>query len=149
MVAAPRGRGTGRPDRDAAPPRRTFGGVRPDPLHSIGLQFDLAIAREHARARPDDPEALAALAEAAAEAGELDAALAADLALTTCAPTRPDYAYNLACTYGRLARLDEAFEALGRAIDLGWRDGAHMDEDADLAWLRADPRWSALRQRVG
>lgn len=123
--------------------------MRPDPLLAIGLQFDLAIAREHARARPEDPEALAALADAAAEAGDLDAALAADLALAACSPAQPEHLYNLACTYGRLMRLDEAFEALERALDLGWRNGAHMDEDADLAWLRADPRWKALRQRLG
>ncbi len=42
-----------------------------------------------------------------------------------------------------------AFAHLGRAIDLGWRDAAQTDGDADLAWLRDDPRWAALRARLG
>ena len=39
---------------------------------------------------------------------------------------------------------DQALEHLRAALDLGWNDAAHLQDDADLAPLHDDPRWAEL-----
>jgi tetratricopeptide (TPR) repeat protein len=56
--------------------------------------------------------------------------------------------YNLACANARLGRTDRALEMLSRAIDEGFSDRATLEADADLAPLRADPRFAALAARI-
>lgn len=120
----------------------------PDPLDALGLGFEVALAREHARANPDDLDALRALAYALTGAGRHDEALEVDLELCRRADDRADFRYDLACSYALLGRLDDAFEALERALELGFDDGEHLDEDPDLRALRGDPRWAPLRRRL-
>ncbi|MCO5166924.1 MAG: hypothetical protein M9894_11225 [Planctomycetes bacterium] len=52
--------------------------------------------------------------------------------------------YNLACTYSRWGKPDEAFEHLRRAIEHGFDDVSHMEKDTDLDPLRGDPRYREL-----
>ena len=121
---------------------------RPDPLDELGLDFEVALTREHALAHPDDLDALRALAYAYTGAGRLEEALQVDLDLCARAPDRADFRYDLACSYALLARPDDAFAELGKAIDLGFDDGPHLDDDPDLHALRKDARWAPLRKRV-
>jgi tetratricopeptide (TPR) repeat protein len=53
--------------------------------------------------------------------------------------------YNLACAESRLGDLDAAHDYLARAIAGYGRFAEYADTDEDLAALRADPRWEALR----
>jgi hypothetical protein len=56
------------------------------------------------------------------------------------------HAYNAACCLARLGRVDEGLVALQRACELApGRLNADIDGDADLAALRADSRWPAVR----
>jgi tetratricopeptide (TPR) repeat protein len=121
---------------------------RPDPLDELGLDFEVALSREHARAHPDDLDALRALAYACTGAGRLTEALEVDRELCARAPDRADFRYDLACSYALLKRPDEAFVELEKALDLGFDDGPHLDEDPDLHGLRKDPRWAPLRRRL-
>jgi tetratricopeptide (TPR) repeat protein len=121
---------------------------RLSPLDEIGLRFEVSLAEENARARPDDLDALRVLAYAYTAIGRLEEALEADLALVRHEPKRADFRYDLACSYALLERKDEAFEELGRAVDLGFTDAQHFDEDPDLVDLRSDPRWTAVRARL-
>ncbi len=64
--------------------------------------------------------------------------------------------YNLACAFARGGKLDEAVEALARALDpeisIGFQDLTRewVLEDGDLAALREDPRFvAAVRKRFG
>ena len=57
-------------------------------------------------------------------------------------------AFNLACTYARLAQPETALGWLSRALDAGWRDLSGLDEDPDLAPLRVRPEWAPLRARL-
>ncbi len=56
--------------------------------------------------------------------------------------------YNLACLRAAEGDASGAFAALAGALDDGWNDSARLDEDPDLAALRSDPRWPALRSRL-
>jgi hypothetical protein len=57
-------------------------------------------------------------------------------------------AFNLGCTYSRLEEPDVALGWLSRALDVGWRDLAGLDDDPDLAPLRSRPEWAPLRARL-
>lgn len=59
-------------------------------------------------------------------------------------PDDPVWAYNLACSLSRLGRKDEALDALGTAIRLGFRDDAAMAADADLRPLAGERRFEEL-----
>jgi tetratricopeptide (TPR) repeat protein len=60
----------------------------------------------------------------------------------------PDHAYNHACALCGLGRHDEAIGWLERALDAGYEDIDHLDQDADLTDLRAHPRFAALYARL-
>ncbi len=71
-------------------------------------------------------------------------ALAVDQRLVALRPRDPIAFYNLACSYTLLGKVNRAFDALKRAIALGYRDLEHMQKDADLENLRNDLRWTDL-----
>lgn len=57
--------------------------------------------------------------------------------------------YNLACTYARLGRPDEAFAALQASYAIGPAEAVaglreHAETDPDLEALRKDPRWTEV-----
>jgi Zn-dependent protease len=59
------------------------------------------------------------------------------------------FAYNAACAAAQLGRVDDGIQWLERAVAAGFDEAASLDEDADLAPLRADPRFGTIRARVG
>lgn len=60
--------------------------------------------------------------------------------------TRGVAAYNLACGYARLGRKDDALRSLDMSVNEG--GGAGMAADTDFAWLKNEPRFQALAERV-
>ncbi len=60
----------------------------------------------------------------------------------------PLTAFNLACTFVRLGRLEEAEAWLSRAVQAGWRDLKQLDEDPDLAPLRNRPGFHHARAQL-
>jgi len=92
-------------------------------------------------------DAVRVLAGNLAKTGEYARALQLDRRLTRLQPERPIPWYNLACTYALLGMTDLAFQALERAIDLGYRHFRHMAKDPDLKALRNDPRFTELIAR--
>lgn len=52
--------------------------------------------------------------------------------------------YNIACAYALLGDADRAFEALSRALAMGFEDLGALRTDSDLASLRTDPRFAGL-----
>jgi len=57
--------------------------------------------------------------------------------------------YNVACAYAVLGEKDRAIQALGRAVDAGFRDRGLAERDQDLASLRGDERFQKLLARIG
>jgi hypothetical protein len=56
--------------------------------------------------------------------------------------------YNLACSLALAGEVEPAFEALGRAVDLGFTTPETMGADTDLAALHDDPRWTEMLDRA-
>ncbi len=52
--------------------------------------------------------------------------------------------YNLACVVARLGRKDEAFAALDKSVELGFRNAKHIEADEDLKSLREDDRFKEI-----
>src|SRR6185295_391674 len=65
---------------------------------------------------------------------------ALQIGIPSGATTRGLACFNLACGYARLGKVDLALERLGRAIDEGFKERKVVEEDADLAKVRSDPR---------
>ena len=80
----------------------------------------------------------------AAQAGDLLGAETAARAAAKLFPRDANWHYNVACVCARDNRPDEALEWLGKAIALGFTDTRKMEGDADLASLRALPRFKEL-----
>lgn len=93
---------------------------------------------------PDDLEVLQALAELYTKAGNYEKGLAIDFRLSRLRPHDDLVWYNLGCSYALTRRTDEAFEALAKAIDLGYGDYDWMKSDRDLGNLNSDPRFESL-----
>ena len=106
------------------------------------------IWEEALRSEPEDLGTLSWLGHAYTRLGRIEEGLAIDLRLTALRPEDPVARYNLACSYALLRRLDEAFESLDAAVDLGYRDPAHLSEDPDLDPLRSDPRFTEIVARL-
>jgi len=59
-------------------------------------------------------------------------------------PKDPRAAYNLARVYAALDMKDQAFEWLGKALQLGFDDIRFVREDPALAGIKTDPRFGKL-----
>ncbi|AKQ68319.1 hypothetical protein A176_005231 [Myxococcus hansupus] len=57
-------------------------------------------------------------------------------------------AYNAACAAALVAENEEALTWLDRAVDEGFFDTKHLQQDEDLASVRSLPGYAALEQRV-
>ena len=49
--------------------------------------------------------------------------------------------YNIACVYSRMNQGKEAFTNLELAINNGYKNFDHIQQDEDLVWLRSQPEW--------
>ncbi|MCX7007486.1 MAG: hypothetical protein NTY53_09610, partial [Kiritimatiellaeota bacterium] len=80
--------------------------------------------------------------------GRFEDGLNVDLTLTKTHPDDPYVWYNLGCSYALTKRHDEAFAALGRAVDLGYADFEWFMKDDNLADIRGDMRFFKLLLRM-
>ncbi|MCK5082371.1 MAG: hypothetical protein KAR31_05650, partial [Candidatus Omnitrophica bacterium] len=56
--------------------------------------------------------------------------------------------YNLACSYSLLKEIDKAFRAFKKAINCGYYDFKHLEQDDDLFNLRKDRRFQQYLTRI-
>lgn len=77
--------------------------------------------------------------------GRLEEAIPAHAKAASFPATAATGAYNLACAYSLLGRLDEGFAALEQALAAGFARWDLLAQDADLARLRVDGRWRRYR----
>ncbi len=93
---------------------------------------------------PEDIGVIQALAELYTKVGSYDKGLANDIKLSQLLPNDDLVWYNLGCSYALAKRPDEAFDALTKAIELGYDDYDWMKGDLDLVNLHADPRFESV-----
>lgn len=105
---------------------------------------ELAFLQKVAQRLPEDVEILQALADLYTKTGKFGEGLAIDEKLSQQLPNDDLVWYNLGCSYALTNRPDEAFEALTKAVDLGYADYDWMKSDPDLNNLHADPRFESL-----
>ena len=108
------------------------------------LDFELEFYGKILTTVPDFADALRAQACNLTQKGRLHDGLAVDEKLVTVRPTDPTAHYNLACRYALLKQRDKALSTLRKAVELGYRDFAFMQEDHDLDSIRKDPRFRKL-----
>jgi tetratricopeptide (TPR) repeat protein len=94
-----------------------------------------------------DPVRLQREADRLYTAGQYKESAAAYARAVEAGANDPAAPYNAACCHARLGSRDDAFRWLTQALDRGWSDLDHLSADADLAGLRADPRWKEVIAR--
>jgi len=80
--------------------------------------------------------------------GMYEKGLKVDLKLERLKPDDPLVHYNLACSYSLLGRVDKSLESLGRAVDLGYKDIRHLENDSDLDRLRDEDDYKKLINKL-
>lgn len=115
---------------------------------TLALDFEIAIFERSLQWDPDDADVLDSLGHAYTARGLYEKGLEVDRRLTRLDPTNYTFAYNLACSLSLLGRLDEAFTALARSIELGFRDLRLLAADPDLKAVRTDARFFGLVEKA-
>ena len=80
--------------------------------------------------------------------GRHEEGLEIDKQLTRLCPDEPMVLYNLACSYSLLCARGKAFEAIKRAIGLGYDDLDYLETDDDLKNLRLDQSFQEYFQKI-
>ena len=106
--------------------------------------FEITFFERLVKESPDFVDALIPLAEAYTKKGLHEKALVLDKRLARLKPNDPTVHYNLACSFALVGKKEEAFQALERAVRLGWDNFEHLKKDADLKNLQSDPRFQTL-----
>ncbi|MBN2783775.1 MAG: hypothetical protein JXR25_03020 [Pontiellaceae bacterium] len=105
---------------------------------------ELRFLKKIAERLPEDVEVLQALADLYTKNGQYEAGLQIDLQLSHKLPNDDLVWYNLGCSYALVNQPDDAFEALTKAVELGYGDYDWMKADPDLIGLYKDPRFESL-----
>jgi Flp pilus assembly protein TadD len=108
------------------------------------LDFELEFFGKLLSNVPDFADVLRAQACNLTLKGRMQDGLLVDEKLVSVCPTDPTAHYNLACRYAMLKHRDKALTTLRKAVELGYRDFAFMQEDHDLDSIRKDPRFRKL-----
>ncbi|HEY5653771.1 MAG TPA: hypothetical protein VIR63_05315 [Pontiella sp.] len=105
---------------------------------------ELGFLEQISKRLPEDLEILQALAELYTKTGQYKCGLEIDIRLSQQLPSDDLVWYNLGCSYALTNQADDAFEALSKAVELGYCDYEWMKKDQDLKNLHADPRFESL-----
>lgn len=109
-------------------------------------QEAVRLTEQAARAVPGHPRPLHALAVAHLAVGDSSRAVAV---FDRADPEHPHYSVYRALLHAQMGDLDAAFAWLGRVTEWGPVVLLPLGSDPELDGLRADPRYPALRHRLG
>ena len=112
------------------------------------LDVEISFLEGIIRRDPQYEEALQVLGDNYAQRGRHEDGVQVDEQLARLRPEDPTVVYNLACSYALTKRFEDAFAALHRALDHGYRDFKWLSRDPDIKNLREHPRWKEVRQRI-
>ncbi len=111
------------------------------------LDFEISFYENLLKDNPDYIEALVALGDAYTRRERYEDGLKIDQRLARLRPDDPLIHYNLACSYSLLKMSYLCLQALEKALCLGYRDFDFMENDADLEFIRRNPRYRELLSR--
>ena len=112
------------------------------------LDIEIGFMEGVVRRDPDYIEALQILGDNYTRRGRFQDGLKIDERLAQIRPQDSLVHYNLACSYSLLDQIEEAAQALDRALSLGYRDFKWLAEDPDLANLREHPQYRKIRAKI-
>ena len=99
-------------------------------------EFEIAFFESVRRRNPRDATVIELLGALYTRHGRISDGLRMDRQLVRLQPANATAHYNLACSLALLRRNRAALEELRRAVDLGYRDLAWLEQDPDLARLQ-------------
>jgi tetratricopeptide (TPR) repeat protein len=108
----------------------------------------LTITERHVELNPDDPRALYLGGTCLCRMGQREKGLAWGERALALDPEDAGVLYNVACQNAVEGRLDRALEILEKAVENGFGHREWIENDPDLASLRALPRFQALLHRL-
>jgi len=100
------------------------------------------------RRDPTYVDALQLLGDHYTQRGRFTEGLHVDERLAQLDPENALVFYNLACSYSLTDQFDRACSALDRAMGLGYRDFKWLAKDPDLEKLRAQPAFTAIKEKI-
>ena len=100
------------------------------------------------RRDPDYVDALQLLGDHYTQRGRFTEGLKVDERLARLEPDNAIVFYNLACSYSLTEQFDRATLALGKALDLGYRDFAWLARDPDLKKFRQQPAYGQIKDII-
>lgn len=93
-------------------------------------------------------EALQILGDDYTRRGRYQDGLKIDEKLANLRPEDSLVLYNLACSYSLMDQVDEALNALEKALSKGYRDFKWLAEDPDLRNVRRHPLYQKIRAKL-
>ena len=112
------------------------------------LDVEISFIEGVVRRDPGYVDALQILGDDYTRRGRFADGLTVDEQLARLRPDDAMVLYNLACSYSLTDRLDEALDALHRAIAAGYSEFAWMVKDPDLAAVRQHPLYEKVRDKI-
>ena len=112
------------------------------------LEFEIAFYEKLIKENSDFIDALIPLADAYTKIGKYKKGLEIDKKLARLKNTDKTVFYNLACSYALLEMINEAFEALNKAVSLGYNDLSYLQKDPDLENIRRDDRFKKIVKQI-
>lgn len=113
-----------------------------------GAEFTIWFFENIIEKNPNYVDCLMYLGNVYTANGMYEKGLMVDQKLSLLRPKDPMVHYNLACSYALLKKIDAAFDALEKAIALGYKDVCHLEMDKDLTYLRKDIRYKELIRKI-
>ncbi len=97
---------------------------------------------------PNYIECLMYLGNAYTAMGKYEEGLQIDLKLRKFKPYDSIVHYNLACSYSLMGKIDLSLVALRKAIELGYDDIQHIENDTDLDRLKNEEGYKTLINKL-
>jgi tetratricopeptide (TPR) repeat protein len=110
----------------------------------VKIQFMEGIVRRD----PEYIEALQLLGDHYTQRGKYEQGLKVDERLSHLEPRNPLVFYNLACSYSLIGEVDQAANALDKALAFGYRDFKWLAKDPDLKTLRKHPLFRDIEAKI-
>jgi len=115
-----------------------------DASDKLETGFEIGLYEALLQSEPENVPILVQLGELYTRTGKIEKGLEVDQRLVQIEPREPIHHYNLACSHSLLGQIDPAFQALTRAVQLGYDKLEHLKDDPDLANLKKDGRYESL-----